>query len=126
MAYLPPPHQSLGRLVEALNMQNMKVRRLAVVASVDSVVKVFVERYADEENLDAVADVLTAQPTIDLHSVGKLEIDSRGRAYVPAADHAEALAALRRCHDCVSTAKARGLFGEEVVPLLIHVARLLQ
>lgn len=51
---------ALARLVEALGLQQRRVRALTVSVRVDEVVTVVAEMYADEEQVDALADTLTA------------------------------------------------------------------
>jgi hypothetical protein len=51
---------ALARLVEALGLQQRRVRALTVSVRRDEVVTVVAEMLADEEQLDALADTLTA------------------------------------------------------------------
>jgi hypothetical protein len=51
---------ALARLVEALGLQQRRVRALTVSVRLDEVVTVVAEMLADEEQLDALADTLTA------------------------------------------------------------------
>lgn len=51
---------ALARLVEALGLQQRRVRALTVSVRADEVVTVVAEMYADEEQVDALADLLAA------------------------------------------------------------------
>jgi hypothetical protein len=53
-------NNALARLVEALGLQQRRVRALTISVRVDEVVKVVAEMYADEEQVDAIADLITA------------------------------------------------------------------
>lgn len=58
MAYITGMN-ALSRLVEAVGLQNRRVRALTISVRVGEVVTITAGMYADEEQIDNLADLLT-------------------------------------------------------------------
>lgn len=65
---------ALARLVEAVGLQQRRVRALTISVRVDEAVVIVAEMYADEEQMDTLADLLTEQPPVVVEVPGFLPV----------------------------------------------------
>ncbi len=92
-------HEAMGRILDALGMKDQLVNRIVIVAGMSEPVHVYVKRFVHEEEFDALADNLIEPATrggeVQVTTVGGLEVDEKGRVFVPAAEAAKMRTALR-------------------------------
>lgn len=86
------------RLLEALGLNHQNVDRIVIDVQIRDVVRIYVSHLATEEQMDAAADALVEPSTRagepQVAHVGRLEVDEKGRVFVPAAEHARLVRAL--------------------------------
>lgn len=100
MAQLMAGHEALGRLIEALGLQNRHISKAVIVLAVNQAVVCYVKHFMTEEEVDAVMDQVieptTAPAEPQIVTVGGLEVDEQGRVFVPAADYSRLRDALEQ------------------------------
>ncbi len=86
------------RVIDALGLSGRGVDRVVVVCDVKDVVRVYVRFAGHEDQIDAVVDALIepAPQEVSVTTLGGLEVDEKGRVFVPAAEAARLRAALER------------------------------
>lgn len=91
-------HEAMGRVLDALGLRGQAVNKLVIVCEVNAPVVVYVKRLAHEEEMDAIADNLIepAPQEVQVATVNGLEVDERGRVFVPAGEVARLRGALER------------------------------
>jgi hypothetical protein len=56
MAFIPARHPAIAKLLEALGLGGQQVKKVIIAVEADAPVRVFVQKYADEGEVDAMAD----------------------------------------------------------------------